>query len=109
MTTTHKEIYASAEESLSVMSKQKATAAQLEALRLIDEAGLNEQGVSTQHYVQGVINICAQLLEQRDSLRSAILLTLQENSHLADGEDCTLIRLKKAVDSNDRKENAKNI
>lgn len=55
--------YASAEESLSVMSEQKATAAHLELLRLIDEAGLNEQGVSTQHYVQGVINICASLVE----------------------------------------------
>ena len=55
--------YASAEESLSVMSKQKATAAHLEVLRLIEERGMNEQGVSTQHYVQGVINICASLVE----------------------------------------------
>ena len=55
--------YASAEESLSVMSKQKTTAAHLEVLRLIEDAGLNEQGVSTQHYVQGVINICASLVE----------------------------------------------
>lgn len=88
MTATHKEIYASAEESKAVSRSIPVTPAHLEVLRLIDEAGLNEQGVSTQHYVQGVINICAQLLEQRDILRSAILLTLQENSHLADGEDC---------------------
>lgn len=30
-------------------------------------------------------------------LRAAILQTLAENGHLADGEDCTLIRLKRAV------------
>ena len=55
--------YASAEESKDVLRDIPVTPAHLEVLRLIDEAGLNEQGVSTQHYVQGVINICASLVE----------------------------------------------
>ena len=71
MTTTHKEIYASAEESLSVMSEQKATADQLEVLRLIDEAGLNEQGVSNEHYVKGIVYICASLVEAAAREREA--------------------------------------
>lgn len=63
MTATHKEIYASAEESKAVLRSIPVTPAHLEVLRLIDERGMNEQGVSTQHYVQGVINICASLVE----------------------------------------------
>ena len=74
MTATHQEIYASAEESLSVMGKQKTTAAHLEVLRLIEERGMNEQGVSTQHYVQGVINICASLVEAVAREREACAL-----------------------------------
>lgn len=45
----------------------------------------------------GIIDICAQLLDQSDKLRAAILLTLEENRHLADYEDCTLIGLKRAI------------
>ena len=40
------------------------------------------------------------LLEQVrtiDKLHSAIIKTLDENGHLADGENCTLIHLKRAV------------
>ena len=33
-------------------------------------------------------------------LREAICRTLQENEHLADGEDCTLIHIKRAMQSN---------
>ena len=71
MTTTHKEIYASAEESKAVLRDIPVTPAHLEVLRRIDEAGLNEQGVSTQHYVQGVINICASLVEAAAREREA--------------------------------------
>lgn len=63
MTATHQEIYASAEESKAVLRDIPVTPAHLEVLRLIEERGMNEQGVSTQHYVQGVINICASLVE----------------------------------------------
>jgi hypothetical protein len=32
-----------------------------------------------------------------ESLHEAIRLTLEENRHLADGDNCTLIRLKNAI------------
>ena len=44
-------------------------------------------------YMQELFDICAQMLDQSNKLRAAILLTLEENRHLADGEDCTLIAL----------------
>ncbi len=34
-----------------------------------------------------------------EHLHEAIRLTLEENRHLADGDDCTLLRLKKAIGS----------
>ena len=37
------------------------------------------------------------LLDEIDRLRAAIWQTLDENKHLADGDDCTLIELKRAV------------
>lgn len=37
------------------------------------------------------------LLEEIDMLRAAIWETLNNNLHLADGENCTLIALKRAV------------
>lgn len=40
-----------------------------------------------------------ELLEYIDMLRSAILETLDENGHLADGDNCTLIKLKRAVNA----------
>lgn len=39
----------------------------------------------------------AMLLGEIDRLRAAITKTLDENSHLADGDNCTLIELKRAV------------
>ena len=74
MTATPQEIYASAEESKAVLRDIPVTPAHLEVLRRIDEAGLNEQGVSTQHYVQGVINICASLVEAVAREREACAL-----------------------------------
>ena len=97
MTDKRKEIYASAEESKAALRSIPVTPAHLEVLRLIDERGLNEQGVSNARYMQEIFDICAQLLDQSNKLRAAILLTLAENSHLADGEDCTLITLKRAI------------
>lgn len=43
-------------------------------------------------------DIC-QITKQRDDLLAAIETTLSENGHLADGENCTLITLKRAVAS----------
>lgn len=44
------------------------------------------------------------LIEATDEigrLHAAIVQTLDENKHLADGDKCTLIRLKRAVSPND--------
>jgi hypothetical protein len=37
------------------------------------------------------------LERERNKYREAILATLEENRHLADGEDCTLAKLKSAI------------
>lgn len=37
------------------------------------------------------------VLAERDLLLEAIQKTIKENAHLADGEDCTLIHLKRAM------------
>ena len=70
--TDKRKIYASAEESKAVMRSIQVTPAHLEALRLIDERGLNEQGVTNAKYVKGIIDICAQLLDQVRNLEAAL-------------------------------------
>lgn len=42
-------------------------------------------------------NIIQDLTEENERLRAAIRKTLEANRHLADGEDCTLIDLKRAI------------
>jgi hypothetical protein len=42
-----------------------------------------------------------QLEREVTRLQDAILLTLEENAHLADGENCTLARLKRAMSTKD--------
>ena len=41
----------------------------------------------------------ADLLRQRDVLLEAAIKTIEENGHLADGEVCTLIHLKRGIES----------
>ena len=41
----------------------------------------------------------AEITKQRDELLAAIQTTLEENGHLADGDECTLIALKRAWES----------
>ena len=41
----------------------------------------------------------ADLLRQRDVLLEAAIKTIKENGHLADGEVCTLIHLKRVIES----------
>ena len=46
----------------------------------------------------GVANAAiAEAAERLRELNKAILETLEENRHLADGEDCTLLKLKRVV------------
>ena len=72
MTDKRKEIYASAEESKAVLRDIPVTPAHLELLRLIDERGMNEQGVSNARYMQEIFDICAQLLDQVRNLEAAL-------------------------------------
>lgn len=51
-------------------------------------------------YSKSSINFMNAWLESKDRialLETAIVTTLNENRHLADGEDCTLINIKRAV------------
>jgi hypothetical protein len=41
--------------------------------------------------------VARKLERERNHYRDAILTCLEENAHLADGEDCTLIGLKRAL------------
>ena len=41
--------------------------------------------------------LCAALERELAILRDAVAQTLRENAHLADGENCTLIRLKRSL------------
>ena len=38
-----------------------------------------------------------ELLEENEKLKKAIRETIEDNLHLADGDDCTLIKLKRAI------------
>jgi hypothetical protein len=43
------------------------------------------------------LEFARQLERERNHYRDAILTCLEKNAHLADGEDCTLIGLKRAL------------
>ena len=43
--------------------------------------------------------VCADLLRQRDALLAAATQTIEENLHLADGDVCTLIHLKRGIEA----------
>ena len=43
--------------------------------------------------------IISDLLRQRDALLEAAIKTIEENGHLADGDVCTLIHLKRGIES----------
>jgi len=49
------------------------------------------------HYVE---NKMREIEIEKNVLLEAITATLEENRHLADGDNCTLIRLKRAVSPN---------
>ena len=83
MTDKPREIYASAEESKAVLRDTPVTPAHLEVLRLIEERGMNEQGVSNAKYVSGIVDVCAAVVKQRNELLEALkLIANAENSAL---------------------------
>lgn len=51
-------------------------------------------------FAEGRLATLDSIRRERDALREAIRLTLEENGHLPDGDVCTLIRLKTALQPN---------
>ena len=68
-----------------------------EALAFADEWS---RGMTLHEDAQGWRVVCMLLAAEVERLRHEITLTLEENGHLADGDVCTLIRLKNALRSN---------
>lgn len=42
-------------------------------------------------------NACIELLKENERLETVIRETIEDNLHLADGETCTLIKLKRVI------------
>ena len=84
--------YASAEESKAVLRSIPVTPAHLEVLRLIDEAGLNEQGVSNERYVKGIVYICASLVEAVAREREACALICDQRYNFEASRIAQIIR-----------------
>lgn len=55
---------------------------------------LHNRGKCGLHYIAHKMR---EIEIEKNALLEAITATLEENRHLADGDDCTLIRLKRAV------------
>ena len=55
---------------------------------------LHNRGKCGLHYIAHTMR---ELEIEKNTLREAIAATLEENKHLADGDNCTLIRLKRAL------------
>ena len=83
-------------------SKHIRTLIDLEADRFFDWEGCSNQAIvtttSAKLFAEHIAKLyCAQQDKRIDDLERAIKDTLEENGHLADGDNCTLITLKRAV------------
>lgn len=58
---------------------------------------VNAQGSKDDKYFGYKAVVVDTLVKYISTLETAIRETLEENGHLADGENCTLIKLKKAI------------
>lgn len=67
--------------------------AQLDGEIAVQKAAL----FASEAHVGGLIQRCALIEDENEKLRSAIAKTINDNLYLADGEDCTLIELKRAI------------
>jgi hypothetical protein len=92
MTDKPREIYASAEESKAVLRDIPVTPAHLEVLRLIEERGMNEQGVSNARYMQEVFDICASLVEAVAREREACALICDRRHNFEASRIAQIIR-----------------
>jgi hypothetical protein len=69
------------------------TSALIEHIRQRD----GQVGVVLRNAPEEWVTLCRSLEDELAELRDAVAQTLRENAHLADGENCTLIRLKRAL------------
>jgi hypothetical protein len=69
------------------------TSALIEHIRQRD----GQVGVGLRNAPEEWVTLCRSLEDELAILRQAVAQTLRENAHLADGENCTLIRLKRAL------------
>jgi hypothetical protein len=64
---------------------------------LADSLSVDNFGEVAVQCIAESLVLCAALERELAELRDAVAQTLRENMHLADGENCTLIRLKRAL------------
>ena len=69
------------------------TSALIEHIRQRD----GQVGVGLGNAPEEWVKLSRELEDELAALRDAVAQTLRENAHLADGENCTLIRLKRAL------------
>ena len=69
------------------------TSALIEHIRQRD----GQVGVGLGNAPEEWVKLCRSLEDELAALRDAVAQTLRENAHLADGDNCTLIRLKRAL------------
>lgn len=69
------------------------TSALIEHIRQRD----GQVGVGLRNAPEEWVTLARSLEDELAELRQAVAQTLRENAHLADGENCTLIRLKRAL------------
>jgi hypothetical protein len=90
-------------EAASLLRTQAARIAELEVERDRVCRLVVQMHAAATGYIQGpkrgVVEDVADLAAERDTLHAAITATLTEQAHLADGEDCTLIRLVRAIEA----------
>jgi len=67
--------------------------AQLDGEIAVQKAAL----FTSEKILSGLIPRCKTIEEENEKLRAAIEKTINDNLHLADGENCTLIELKRAI------------
>ena len=69
------------------------TSALIEHIRKRD----GQVGIGLGNAPEEWVKLSRELEGELAALRDAVAQTLRENAHLADGENCTLIRLKRAL------------
>jgi hypothetical protein len=83
---------------LSERDSWKMRADQKYAMRreLEELLGVDRNDASDEQFQKG-LDAIKNIIAERDEAREAIIATLEQNRHLADGDDCTLAKLKSVV------------